>query len=432
MVISGYGGRPARMDRQRVVIVGGGFAGLRAAKALGNAGFPTVTLLDRHNHHVFQPMLYQVATAALDPSQIARPIRSILTRYRNITVLETDVTGIDVGRRTVTANQLQFEYDYLVLAAGAENNYFDHAEWRAQAPGLKTVRDAVTIRNRLLEAFEAAERETDAARRQQLLTFVIVGGGYTGVELAGAVAELAYYTLARDFRRLDPGQLHVVLVEAGPSIMPSLPAELGHYARGVLASLNVEVLAGTRVSAITPEGIVSDSRQIRSAIVLWAAGTRASPLGSQLDATRDAQGRVCVNPDLSLPGHPEVFVAGDMACYRGADGTALAAIAPVAFQQGFHIARNICADMKGRARHPFRYWNKGELAAIGRNRAVGLVGRWQIRGRFAWLIWVFVHIYYLTDFRNRLIVLLQWAWTYLADSRGARVIIEADRDGADG
>jgi len=419
------------MDTQRVVIVGGGFAGLQAAKGLGNSDNVTVTLLDRHNHHVFQPMLYQVATAALSPSQIARPIRSILTRYRNTTVLQADVTGIDVGRRLVSANELRFQYDFLVLAAGAENNYFGHEGWRVQAPGLKTVWDAVTMRNRLLDAFEAAEREQDPERRRQLLTFVVVGGGYTGVELAGAVAELAYYTLARDFRRIDPAQVRVLLVEAGPAIMPSLPAGLGRYALGVLASLNVEVHTDCLVSEVSPEGIVSEAGQIASATVLWAAGTRASALGGMLDAGRDAQGRVLVNADLSLPDHPEVFVAGDMACFETSNRTALPAIAPVAFQQGHHIAGNILADISGQQRRPFKYWNKGELAAIGRNRAVGLIGNRLVRGRFAWLVWVFVHIYYLTDFRNRLIVLLQWAWTYLADSRGARVIIKANKPATD-
>lgn len=414
------------MHKTKIIIVGGGFAGLHAARCLGRCPQAEVTLFDRHNHHLFQPMLYQAATAALSPTEIASPIRHVLARYRNITVLQADVTGINAQERLVETESGRLNYDRLILAAGAQNNYFDHDAWQPLAPGLKTVRDALEIRNRVLMAFERAEREEAADARKRHLTFVVVGGGYTGVELAGAIAELARYTLPREFRRIRPAEARILLVEAGPRIMPTMPATLAGYARDVLQTLGVEIRTGETVSAISPTGVSINSDFIPAATVLWAAGTRASPLARRLAPAADAQGRVAVNPDLSLPGYPDVFVVGDMAHFAGPEGEALPAIAPVAFQQGKHAAMNIVCDIEGRPRTPFRYWNKGELAAIGRNRAAGMVGRFRVHGRLAWLLWVFVHIYYLTDFRNRLIVLLQWAWTYIANSRGARLITNSD------
>ncbi|HEX6549182.1 MAG TPA: NAD(P)/FAD-dependent oxidoreductase, partial [Gammaproteobacteria bacterium] len=399
------------MSGKRIVIIGGGFAGLQVAKKLGGDPRLEITLLDRNNHYVFQPMLYQVATAALSPTEIACPIRNVLAGYRNVTVLQANVTQLDLEKRQVTAESLQLPYDYLIVATGAENNYFGHDDWQPNATGLKSVFDAVTVRDRLLTAFERAEREPDETRRKQLLTFVVIGGGYTGIELAGAVAELARYTLAREFRRIHPALARVILIEAGPRILPAMSESLAHYARKVLESLRIEVLTGASASAVTEAGVTVGDQHIPCSTVLWAAGIRASSLGKQLGVATDHQGRVPVNPDLSIAAHPEVFVAGDLAHCPARDNAPLPALAPVAMQQGRHIARMIKRDLKGKSRTKFHYWNKGELAAIGRNRAVGLIGGIQVRGLPAWLMWVFIHIYYLSDFRNRLIVMLQWAWT---------------------
>lgn len=416
------------MPGKRVLIIGGGFAGLQVARKLGGDPGFEITLVDRNNHYVFQPMLYQVATAALSPTEIACPIRNVLARYKNVTVLQANATGLDLGKRLVSADGLQLPYDYLVLATGAENNYFGYDEWRNSATGLKSVFDAVTIRDRLLTAFERAEREPDEARRKQLLTFVIIGGGYTGIELAGAVAELARYTLAREFRHIHPALARVILIEAGPRILPAMSESLSRYARKVLESLKVEVITGASASAITDAGVTIGERQIPCSTVLWAAGVHASSLGAQLGVPLEHQGRVPVNPDLSIAAHPEVFVAGDLAHFPVHDNVPLPALAPVAMQQGRHIARMIRRDLKGKSRTTFHYWNKGELAAIGRNRAVGLIAGVPVRGLPAWLMWVFIHIYYLSDFRNRLIVMLQWAWTYLAHSRGARLIMRNEKN----
>lgn len=420
------------MSGKRVVVIGGGFGGLQAARSLGRERRVEVTVVDRNNHYVFQPMLYQVATAALSPTEIATPIRGALTKYRNVTVLQADVTRVDTDARTVTAGRAELPYDYLVVATGAENNYFGHDAWRSCAPGLKNLFDAVTIRDRLLLAFERAERERDREEQQRLLTFVVIGGGYTGVELAGAVAELARYTLARDFRRIHPDLARVILVEMGERILPAMPAAQAAYAVKVLQSLKVEVWTGVSASEIDAAGVTVGGRRVPSATVLWAAGVRASGLSRFLGVEVEHQGRVPVHPDLGIDGHPEIFVAGDLAHCPGRDGTPLPALAPVAMQQGRHVARMIRADLDGKPRRPFHYWNKGELAAIGRNRAVGFVAGIPVRGLAAWLMWVFVHIYYLSDFRNRLIVMLQWAWTYLADSRGARLIMRSERDSAEG
>lgn len=420
------------MSGKQVVIIGGGFAGLQAARSLGRERRVDVTVLDRNNHYVFQPMLYQVATAALSPTEIATPIRGVLAGYPNVTVLQAEVTSVDPGRSTVTAGNMALSYDYLVAAAGAENNYFGHDDWRGPAPGLKSLFDAVTIRDRLLRAFERAECEPDPDERQRLLTFLIIGGGYTGVELAGAVAELARYTLARDFRRIHPELARVVLVETGRRLLPAMSEPLAAYAAKVLESLKVEVWTGVSASEVRDAGAVIGGRHVPSATVLWAAGVRPSGLSRFLGVSVDDQGRVPVQPDLSIDGHAELFVVGDLARCPARDGTPLPALAPVAMQQGRHVARMIRADLDGKPRRPFRYWNKGELAAIGRNRAVGFVGGVSVRGLKAWLIWVFVHIYYLSDFRNRLIVMLQWSWTYLANSRGARLIMRGESGAAEG
>jgi len=415
------------MSIKQAVIVGGGFAGLQVAKHLGDCAGVDITLLDRNNHYVFQPMLYQVATAALSPTDIACPIRKILSRYKNIMVLQAEATQLDIEKRLVTTDSLQLPYDYLVVATGMKNNYYGHDSWRPLAPGLKTIFDAVTIRNRLLTAFERAERELSHERQRQLLTFVIIGGGYTGVELAGAVAELARYSLAREFKRIRPEHARIILVEAGPRILPGMPESLAAYAHSVLVSLKVEIMAGTPVSSMSEECVTVGEQDIASSTMLWAAGVRASSLGGMLGVQTDRQGRVPVNFDLSIVGHPEVFVAGDLAHFQGRNKAPLPGLGPVAVQEGRHVAKIIRLDMRDKPRKPFHYWNKGELAAIGRNRAVGLIGSMAVRGLPAWLVWVFVHIYYLSDFRNRLIVILQWAWTYLAHSRGARLIMRNDQ-----
>ncbi len=408
---------------REVLVVGGGFGGLNAAKGLGRVSGVQVTLLDRTNYHLFQPLLYQVAMAGLSPAEIAAPIRSILLRFRNLRVLREEVLAVDLAGRRLTTASGSRGYDVLVLACGAQHAYFGHEDWEPYAPGLKTLEQATEIRRRVLTAFEDAEKEPDPERKQALLSFVIVGGGPTGVELAGAIGEMARFTLARDFREIDFKQTRVLLVEAGPRILPSFPEQLAGRAVDDLGQLGVRVLTGSPVTRIDADGVELGRERIRAATVLWAAGVLPSALGRTLGVPLDPQGRVCVEPDLSVPGHPEVFVIGDQASVIGPGGKPLPGVAPVAMQQGRYVARTIEGDIAGRSRQPFAYVDKGQLATIGRSRAIVEIGRLRFAGLFAWLLWIAVHIYYLTGFKNRLLVVIQWAWSYLTFRRGARLIV---------
>jgi NADH:ubiquinone reductase (H+-translocating) len=411
------------MDRPHVVIVGGGFGGLSAARSLRRAPV-RVTLVDRRNHHLFQPLLYQVATAALSPADIAAPIRHVLRRQQNASVLLGTVTDVEPGaRQVVLANDRRLDYDYLVLAAGAVDQYFGHDSWADPAPGLKGLEDAVEIRRRFLLAFEAAEQETDPARCRALLTFVVVGGGPTGVEMAGAFAEVARRTLTGgDFRRIDPATARVLLLEGGPRLLAAYPLALSERARRMLEKLGVEVCLNAIVTDIAPDAVQVGDERIATRNVVWSAGVSASPLGSRLGGATDRAGRVQVEPDLSVPGHPEIFVIGDLAAFPHQTGSPLPGIAPVAIQQGKAAAANIRRSVAGEERRPFRYRDRGTLATVGRGAAVGQIARRSVHGFVAWLVWLFVHLMYLVGFRNRVAVLLDWAWAYLTWQRGARLI----------
>jgi NADH:quinone reductase (non-electrogenic) len=410
-----------------VVIVGGGFGGLYAARALGSAPVE-VTVVDRTNHHVFQPLLYQVATASLSPSQIAYPIRGVLRRQRNTRVLLAEVTGVDVARRVVRLADGELSWDYLILAPGARHSYFGHAEWEALAPGLKTLDDALKIRERMLLAFERAERERDPERRRALLTFVVVGGGPTGVELAGAIGEIACSVMARDFRTIDTRDARTILVEAGPRILPAFPESLAAKAERSLERLCVEVRTGEAVTRLEEGAVWLGTERIASETVLWAAGVAPSPLARSLGVPLDRAGRVLVNPDLTVPGHPEVFVIGDLAALNDAAGRLLPGLAPVAIQQGEYAARAVLDALRGRASAPFRYRDKGTMATIGRAAAVVDLGRLRLAGYPAWLLWCFIHILWLIGFRNRFLVMIEWAWAYLRFERSARLIVRGGHE----
>ena len=410
-----------------VVILGGGFAGLYAAKGLSDAPV-RVTVVDRRNHHLFQPMLYQVATAALNPSDIASPIRSVLRRQKNTEVLLAEATDVDVEKRLVRLSDGGcLGYDYLIVATGAHHSYFGHEEWEPLAPGLKNLEDALEIRRRVLMAFELAERERDPVKRHAYLTFVIVGGGPTGVETAGAVAEIRRYALRRDFRHIDPREATVMLLEGGPRVLPSYPPELGEKAKNDLRRLGVEVRTETLVTDIQPGWVSAAGWTIPTRTVIWAAGNMASSLLKSLDAPLDRVGRAIVEPDCTIPGHPEVFVLGDAAAFNHQEGGTLPGICPVAIQMGQYTARTIEGDHSGRPRRAFRYWDKGQLAVVGRGRAVADIWRFHFSGFIAWLTWIFVHIFFLIGFRNRVLVLIQWAWSYFTYGVGARIITEEVR-----
>lgn len=413
-------GCPTRPQLPHVVILGGGFGGLYAARALRRAPV-RVTLIDRRNHHLFQPLLYQVATAALNPSDIAAPIRRILRRQRNVTVMLAEAVAIDRRTRRVILADAAVDYDYLIVATGVTHHYFGHDDWSRYAPGLKTVEDALEMRRRILLAYEAAERETDPDRQREWLTFVVIGGGPTGVELAGALGEIARHVLTRDFRRIDPRSARIVLVEAGPRILPTFAPELSAEAARKLAELGVEVLTGSAVTGVDAGGISIGARRIAARTVLWAAGVAASPLVRSLHVPLDRAGRVLVQPDLTVPGSPEVFVIGDLAALQQ-DGRPVPGIAPAAIQEGRHAAANIVRALRGRPYAPFRYRDRGSLATIGRAAAVVERGRIKVNGLLAWILWLVVHIFWLIGFRNRFLVLSQWAWTYLRYERGARLI----------
>ncbi|MHB0961625.1 MAG: NAD(P)/FAD-dependent oxidoreductase [Gemmatimonadaceae bacterium] len=413
--------------RPRVVIIGGGFAGLHAARALRDAPVD-VTLMDRTNHHVFQPLLYQVANTSLAPSDIAAPIRWILRSQRNVTVLLGDVVGIAPEVRTVeVTGQGAIGYDALIIATGARHAYFGNDRWEAHAPGLKTLEDALDMRQRMLLAFERAEWTSDEAARRALLTFVIVGGGPTGVELAGTLPEFARVALRPDFRRFDASTAHVVLVEGGARLLPAFPERVSATARRDLERLGVEVRTGKPVTEVSADGVTLGSEHIAARTVFWAAGNVASPLGRALGVPLDRAGRVLVADDLSVPGHPEIFVAGDLAAVRWDADRWVPGVAPAAMQMGRLAGSNASRLLGGVATQPFRYLNKGELATIGRNKAVAVFGQHiAITGRPAWLLWLFVHIMYLVGFRNRLSVLLQWAYAYFTFERGVRLVTPRD------
>ncbi|MGE5325994.1 MAG: NAD(P)/FAD-dependent oxidoreductase [Deltaproteobacteria bacterium] len=410
-----------------VVIIGAGFGGLYAARALRRAPVD-VTVIDRRNHHLFQPLLYQVATAALSPGDIAYPIRAILSRQRNTRVLLAEATAVDTKRRKVFLKDGEVEYDYLIIATGASHAYFGHDEWEPVAPGLKTLEDALEIRRRILYAFERAEREPEASRRKALLTFIVVGGGPTGLELAGAIAEISRQVLRRDFRAINPADARVILVEAGPRILSTYPEDLSAKAKRSLEHLGAEVWTGSPVTSITPQRVVVGKQEIPCATTLWAAGVKASPLAKSLGVPLDKAGRVTVDPDLSIPGLPEVFVIGDLALFTHQTGKPLPGVAPVAIQQGRHAARNILLSVAGKPRRSFHYLDKGTLATIGRAAAVADFGAIKISGFFAWLAYLFVHIFFLIGFRNRFVVMFEWAWAYVTMQRSARLITgEIDR-----
>ena len=411
-----------------IVIVGGGFGGLYAARAL-NREAVDITLLDRRNHHVFQPLLYQVAMAALSPGDIASPIRWILRRQRNVEVLLGDARAIDTDARKVILNDGEISYDYLILATGATHAYFGHDGWRRLAPGLKTLEDALEIRRRVLLAFERAEREPDPGRRGALLTFVIIGGGPTGVELAGALAEISRQSLARNFRHFDPSSARIVLVEAGNAVLAAFPETLRNAARRDLERLGVVVRTGTPVTAVAPGRVTIGNDVVLTETVLWAAGVSGSPLGASLKVPLDRNGRVLVQPDLTIPGHPEVFVIGDLASLNDEVGRPLPGVAQVAIQMGRHAARNIVRATENQPLRAFAYHNLGNMATIGRASAVADFGRFRLRGWFAWLAWLFVHIMNLIGFRNRVVVLVQWAWAYFSYQRDIRLITVGDTDG---
>jgi NADH dehydrogenase len=419
----------------RVVIIGAGFGGLNAARALAKAPVK-ITVIDRRNYHTFQPLLYQVATAGLSPGEIAAPIRSIFRGYKNVEVLMAEVTGFDLERHVVQADDIEIPYDYLIVAAGASHAYFGHDEWEPFAPGLKTIEDALEIRRRVLLAFELAERQAATGESANPLNFVVVGAGPTGVELAGTLAEIAHHALAHEFRSIDPKQTHIMLIEGGPRVLATYAEDLSRSAQEQLQRLGVEVRTSALVTQIEAGAVHLGDTHIPAAVILWAAGVAASSLGKKLGAPVDRAGRVFVQPDLSIPGHPEVFVIGDLASLKDERGKMLPGVAPVAIQEGQFVAKLIRKELESQGgpsfasfakgaesgRPPFRYWDKGSLATIGRAAAVAEFGKIHISGFIAWLSWLFVHILFLIGFRNRLLVFIQWAWSYVTYERGARLI----------
>ena len=414
-----------RTTLPHLVVIGGGFAGLWATRALANAPI-RITLVDRGNHHLFQPLLYQVATAGLSAPDIAAPLRHILRRQRNVTVLMETVVAIDTRTHQIEIeNGGTLDYDILLLASGATHAYFGHDQWAAHAPGLKTLDDALHIRRRILSAFERAEAEDDASKRRALLTFAIVGGGPTGVELAGTLAEIARHTLKREFRRIDPLDARVLLLEAGPRVLANFPESLSEKSRQQLEKLGVEVHTGTPVNAIDGEGVLLGETRIHARTVLWAAGVAASPLARTLGVPLDRAGRVLVQPDLCIPGAPDVFVAGDLASLQF-DGKPVPGVAPAAKQMGRHVAATIRARLDGTPTAPFHYRDYGNLATIGRMAAVVHLGRLKLSGALAWWFWLTAHIFFLIGFRNRLAVMLNWTWAYWSYQRGARIILGRD------
>src|SRR6266481_2707160 len=411
----------------RVVIVGAGFGGLTAARRI--ARLPVqVTVVDRKNHHTFQPLLYQVATAGLSPGEIAAPIRWILRSHSNVQVLLEEVLDFTLEQKKVITKEQVLDYDFLIIASGATHAYFGHQEWEPLAPGLKTIEDALEIRRRVLLAFELAERQNKAAGGENAppLQFAVIGGGPTGVELAGTLAEIAHHALTHEFRNIDPRQTRILLIEGGPRVLAAYSEELSRKAEDQLRRLGVEVRTSHMVTRIEPGAVWVGDERIPAPVILWAAGVAASPLGQKLGVPVDRAGRVLVQPDLSIPGHSEVFVVGDLAALQDENGKMLPGVAPVAIQQGDWVAETIASDLENQPRRNFRYHDKGSLATIGRAAAVAQFGKFELSGYFAWLAWLFIHILFLIGFRNRLIVMIQWAWSYLTYERGARLITGSD------
>ncbi len=419
----------SRNGSRKVVIVGAGFAGLGAARVLGRCKQAEVTVIDRRNHHLFQPLLYQVAMAGLDPSEIASPIRSMLHGYKNVRTLLGAVTDVDLVNQVIDSEAGKLPYDYLIIACGAQHSYFGNDNWEEFAPGLKNISQATEIRRRVLMAFEEAERTDDPTIQDECLTFVIVGGGPTGVELAGAIAEMAKFTLKRDFRTIDATCARVILVQSGDRVLKQFPDKLSDYGKKALESMGVEVRLGDRVTEITADGAQVGSEFIRARTVIWAAGVQASSLGKRLGVPLDRCGQVIVGRDLSIPEHPNVFVVGDQAAAADEHGTPYPGLAPVALQQGKYVGKLITRELSGATssnsanRQPFKYFDKGQMATIGRRRAVALSGRMELTGTLAWLAWLLIHILYLNGFRNRFFVFLTWSWSYLTFTRGARLIV---------
>lgn len=414
------------MTRKRVIIVGGGFGGLNAAKALSGKRDFDVLLLDRRNHHLFQPLLYQVAMAGLSPAEISTPIRSVFRGRTNIEVLLAEVREVRVKENRVVCDIGEFPYDYLILACGAEHSYFGHNEWEEFAPGLKTLEQATEIRRRVLTAFERAEAESSPAKRKQWLTFAVVGGGPTGVELAGALGEITRFTLNKDFRHIDPSVTRVLLIEAGPRLLAQFHEDLGRRAARDLESLGVQIWPDCRVTEVNAEGVRIGNEFVEARTVIWAAGVKPSPLNTQLESPLDKQGRVIVTADCSLAAFPNVFVIGDQAALIADQGSALPGLAPVAIQQGRFVARTILGDLREEPREKFRYVDKGQMATIGRRRAVAEVGAIRFAGYFAWWLWLLIHIYFLIGFKNRFFVIWEWAFSYFTYRRGARLITRRD------
>ena len=408
--------------RPHVVIVGAGFGGLEAAKHLGDKPV-RLTVIDRTNYHLFQPLLYQVATAALSPADIAAPIRGVLTKFENMEIVLGEVQSVDLATRSVRTLEKVFVYDYLIVATGSRHSYFGHEEWEKLAPGLKSLEDAIEIRRRILMAFEFAEKTSDPAARQAAMNFVIIGGGPTGVEMAGAIAEIARETLAKDFRHIDPSKSRVILIDGGDRLLSGFPEDLSASALQQLQDLRVEVILGTHAKNVTDEGVEAGGEFIQSRVKVWAAGNVASFVGKTLGVPVDRAGRVIVHDDLTIPGHPEVQVIGDLANFTSSkDGQPLPGVSPVAIQQGRHAAHNILHQIEGAKPQRFHYWDKGSMATIGRNKAVADLNFIHFSGFLAWLTWLFVHVLFLVGFRNRVAVLLQWAWAYVTFNKGARLI----------
>jgi NADH dehydrogenase len=411
----------------KVLIVGGGFGGLSAAKELAGKGV-RVTLIDRTNHHLFQPLLYQVATAGLSPADIAQPIRHILRDAKNIEVVLGEVDRIDCDSKQVrTTDNIAYAYDYLILAAGARHSYFGHDQWEELAPGLKSLEDAIELRRRILSAFEAAEMSNSEEDRKAALTFTIVGAGPTGVEMAGAIAELAHKTLSADFRRIDLRSTRILLLDGAPRVLLSFPEDLSRSALAQLKSMGVEVHTGAIVKDVSSRGVTVNNEFVPSRTVVWAAGNAAAPIAKSSGAETDRAGRIIVNEDLSVPGHTEIFAIGDMACFKHQTGQPLPGVSPVAMQMGRRASKNILLLIRGEKPEPFRYFDKGSMATIGRNKAIADLKFARFGGFFAWLTWLSIHLIFLVGFRNQLLVLFQWAWSYLTFGRGARLIYETFR-----
>ena len=408
-------------QKPHAVIIGAGFGGLEAAKKLAREDV-RITVVDRTNYHLFQPLLYQVATAALSPADIAAPVRSILSKFPNVEVVLAEVQAIDAAGKKVRTTDGAINYDYLILATGARHSYFGHPEWEKLAPGLKSLEDAIEIRRRIFMAFEYAERITGEAARKAAMTFVIIGGGPTGVEMAGAIAEIARYTLSQDFRHIDPSQARIILIEGEPRVLASFPEDLRISASKQLTDLGVELRTGVHATNLSETGLQVGDEFIPCRVKIWAAGNMASSVGKTLGVPLDKVGRVLVNEDLTIPGHPEVQVIGDLANFSHRSGKPLPGVSPVAMQQGRHAAHNILALMEGRKPQKFWYWDKGSMATIGRNKAVADLNLVHFSGLPAWIVWLFVHVLFLVGFRNRLAVLFQWAWAYLSFNKGARLI----------